>query len=91
LLLVVEEAEIYISPGERSNAFLNLVNYGRHYNVSILGIARRATELSRQFRAMCQRYISFKQTDVVDLQLMEKMGLSDLDKLSDHEYKEIIT
>lgn len=93
LLLVVEEAEIYISPYAKSSEFLNLVRYGRHSGVSIIGIARRASELSIDFKAMVNTMISFKQVLPEDLKIMEKYGLTGLDTLSDTfpnlEYKQV--
>lgn len=89
LLLVVEEAEIYISPGARSSSFLDLVRYGRHHGISILGIARRATELSIDFKAMCDKIISFKQTFPRDIKTMQELGFENIETLPDYEYIEI--
>lgn len=90
ICLVVEEAEIYISPYEKRNEFLKLVRYGRHSNIKIIGIARRTSELSLDFRSQVDRIISFQQTDFNDLQTMKKIGFEDLEKLEGHEYKEIL-
>lgn len=90
LTLLVEEAEIYINPYSKSNNFLRLVRYGRHKNVKIIGVARRTAELSMDFRAQTNRIISFKQTEKRDLEKLAELGLENLDKLSEHEYKEII-
>jgi hypothetical protein len=89
LLLVVEEAEIYISPGARSSSFLDLVRYGRHHGISILGIARRATELSIDFKAMCDKIISFKQTFPRDIKTMQELGFEDVENLPEYEFIEI--
>lgn len=88
LLLVVEEAEIYISPYSKSSEFLNLVRYGRHRSISILGIARRTAELSIDLRAMVDKIISFKQTEIYDLKKMEALGFFELDKLKEYEFIE---
>ena len=89
VLLVVEEAEIYISPFAKSSTFLDLCRYGRHHNISILGIARRSSELSINFRSLVTRLISFKQTEPRDLKIMEELGFKDIDKLPEYEYQEI--
>ena len=89
--LVVEEAEIYISAGARSSEFLDLCRYGRHYNVSILGIARRSAELSIDFRALCEKIISFKQTELNDIQKLNSVGLYDLENLEQFEYTDNCT
>ena len=88
LVLVVEEAEIYISPYAKQSKFLDLVRYGRHHNISIIGIARRVSELSINLRAQVDKIISFKQTEPNDLKVMESLGLYDLDKLEKYKYKD---
>jgi DNA helicase HerA-like ATPase len=88
ICLVVEEAEIYISPYAKSSSFLRLVRYGRHRNIKIIGVARRTSELSLDFRAQVNKIYSFKQTQPRDLQLMQELGFENLDKLGEHEYAE---
>lgn len=85
-LMVVEEAEIYISPSSRKGAFLYLVRYGRHKDISILGVARRGAELSLTFRAQTNTIISFCQTDPSDVKKMELLGLYEVDKLKNYKY-----
>lgn len=89
LILVLEEAEMYISPAVKSSSFLRLVRYGRHSKIKILGIARRTAELSRDFRSQVNRIISFKQTDEMDLKNMSLLGFSNLNNLSEYEFTEI--
>lgn len=89
LCLVVEEAEQYISPYAKSNSFLYLVRYGRHKSISIIGIARRLSELSTDFKAQVNEIISFKQTLPLDLKLAEQLGLFGLDTLPEYQYKSI--
>ncbi len=90
VLLVVEECEIYVSPYSKSSSFLKLVRYGRHRKISIIGIARRTSELSLDLRSQGTRIISFKQTESSDLSKMDLINLKDLDKLPLHEFKEVI-
>ena len=86
LLLVVEEAEIYIAPQVKQSSFLRLVRYGRHRGISILGIARRSTELSTSFRSQTDKIYSFKQTDPLDLKKMELLGFYNLAQLPQFKY-----
>jgi hypothetical protein len=88
LLLVVEEAEIYIKPKAQSSNFLHLVRYGRHKSISILGIARRTAELSTNLRSQVNTIYSFKQTDKMDLKNMELLGFYDLENLQDYKFPE---
>lgn len=87
-VLVLEEAEIYISPYTKKSNFLRLVNYGRHREISIIGIARRTSELSLQLRAQVNKIYSFKQTEIQDIEKMEKLGLIGLDKLEKYKFIE---
>ena len=87
VLLVVEEAEIYISPFAKSTNFLDLVRYGRHKSVSILGIARRTSELSTDLKAQVNGIYSFNQMLPRDLKIMEELGFMGLENLPEKEYK----
>jgi len=88
LLLVLEEAEMYISPYEKRTEFLKLVNYGRHRDISILGIARRVSELSRTFRSQVNRIYTFKQTDINDLKYLNDLGFNpnEIENLPEFQY-----
>lgn len=89
LVLVVEEAEQYISPYTKSSNFLKLVRYGRHKAVSIIGVARRLSELSTDFKSQVNTIYSFKQTLPLDLKLAEQLGLYNLDKLPVYQYNSV--
>lgn len=84
--LILEEAEIYISPFTKSSQFIRLINYGRHFEVSIIAVARRTAELSNTLRAQVNTIYSFIQTDSNDLEKMKKLGFNDLEKLQSYEY-----
>lgn len=90
ICLVVEEAEIYISPYAKRSSFLDLVRYGRHHNIKIIGIARRTSELSIDFRAMTDVIYTFKQTEPADILNMQKLGIDGVENLGEHEHIEII-
>jgi hypothetical protein len=87
VLLVMEECEVFINPGNKSSNFLRLVRYGRHKQIRLIGVARRTAELSRDFRAQVNKVISFKQTEDIDLKKMEELGLKNLDNLISLDYK----
>lgn len=89
ICLLLEEAEIYISPYSKRSSFLKLVRYGRHKEISIIGIARRISELSTDFRAQVNKIYTFKQTDFNDLKKLESLGIYDADKLAEYEFKEL--
>jgi hypothetical protein len=87
VLLVVEECGAYISPRSSETKFLDLVNYGRHWNTYIIGISRRTAELSASMRAMTDVIYSFKQTEPMDLQKMCLLGFDGLENLEKFDYK----
>ena len=84
--LVVEEASIYISPGARQSSFLDLARFGRHNNVQIVGVSRRASELSSDFRALTEYVISLKQTEPLDLKILSQIGFNGLENLEQFVY-----
>lgn len=86
VLLVVEECGAYIAPRSTDTYFLDLVNYGRHWNTYIIGITRRTAELSASMRAMTNDIYSFKQTEPIDLQKMSLLGFDGLENLEQFEY-----
>lgn len=85
-VLVMEEAELYISPFAKKHSFLRLVRYGRHKNISLIGIARRASELSSDFQAQVNIIYTFKQTIPLDVEKMERLGLFGVQNLPEHSY-----
>lgn len=89
IMLVVEESEIYINPQSKSGNFLRLVRYGRHYDISIIAIARRIIELSNDIRAQCNYIYSFKQINPRDIAYLKQLGFSKVDSLDEtkHEYE----
>jgi len=80
-VLLCDEIEKFIDRSNTSSHFNELVNYGRHHNVSIIGIARRPAELSTTLKSQVNTIYSFQQTLYSDLQYMSKLGFSDLSEL----------
>lgn len=80
VLLLLEEAEIYISPYVKRSDFLKLVKYGRHRDINILGVARRTSELSLDFRSQVDVIYTFKQTETKDLKILSDLGFN-IDKV----------
>lgn len=80
--MLAEEAEAYISPYAGQSEFLKLIKYGRHHNIKVLGVARRTGELNINFRAMCEKIISLKQTEPNDLKKLNELGFEGLENLN---------
>lgn len=86
--LMLEECSLYISPFAKRSEISRIVNFGRHKEISMIGIARRTTELSTEFRSQVNRIYTFKQTLPKDLDNMEKLGFNrnEVENLSDYQY-----
>lgn len=78
VLLVVEEADIYID--SKKSAFSSLVNQGRHRMVHLLCIVRRTPEINKAFRAQQTSVFTFYQDDPDDIEHMREWGI-DADKI----------
>ncbi len=88
ILLTVEEAEIYLDPRSLNEDFSDLINYGRHREISLLAIARRVPEISIEFRAQITEFITFRQFEPRDLDLLERYGFNreEVKNLEEHKY-----
>lgn len=88
LTLVVDEAEIYISPYSMPDGFRWLIQFGRHRLVSIVAVARRAPELNIYLRAQQTSIFSFEQSEPRDIDHLEAYGFdrSQIENLTGHEY-----
>lgn len=89
LYLVVEEAELYISPYKKQSNFLKLVRYGRHRLINIIAVARRVIELSNDIKANATKIISFKQILKNDIDYLKNLGFSKIHTLKKYEYETI--
>jgi DNA helicase HerA-like ATPase len=89
LTLIIEEAEIYISAGNRKSVFNNLVKYGRHKNISIIAVARRVTELSNELKSQMNTCYSSKQVLTKDIQYLYELGFTKIESLPQYEFEEI--
>lgn len=87
LTLVIEEAEIYISPNARKTIFNNLVKYGRHKNISLIAVARRVTELSNELKAQMNYCYSSNQILSKDISYLKDLGFTKIDKLEKYEFE----
>jgi chromosomal replication initiation ATPase DnaA len=79
--LLIDEIEFYIDSRNKSTYFNNLINYGRHHNISLIGIARRPAEMSTTLKSQVDKIFSFQMSLPNDVKYMENLGLTDVDKL----------
>ena len=81
LTLCCDELSKYVSAYKKGHPFSDLINFGRHKQIDIIGVARRPAELSREFRSQADIIYSFYQYDEKDLQVLNEMGIYEADKL----------
>lgn len=88
---VVEEAELYIDARSQSDEFNHLINFGRHQNISLIGITQRAPQINIKFRSQYSSMFSFRQSEPNDLKKLAEYGFNpdEIKNLPDHEYKVI--
>jgi chromosomal replication initiation ATPase DnaA len=79
--LLIDEIEFYIDSRNKSTYLNNLINYGRHHNISLIGIARRPAEMSTTLKSQVDKIFSFQMSLPNDVKYMENLGLTDVDKL----------
>lgn len=88
LTLVVDEAEIYINPQSMPDSFRWLIQFGRHREISLVAVGRRAPELNIYLRAQQTSIISFAQSEPRDIDHLEAYGFDplEIENLEGHEY-----
>lgn len=75
LLIVLEEASLYTSPHELPNEIATILRYGRKRQISMIVIARRPSEISRELTAQSDLLVTFRQTEPRDIEyLRARMG-----------------
>lgn len=88
--LIVEEAELYISPHGKSQNFYKIIRYGRHNKISVIAVARRVTELSNDVKAQATSIYTYKQILERDIKVLIDLGFDrTIENLPDFQYKKI--
>lgn len=72
LLVVVEEANIYMDPRRKFPSFLQLVSRGRHRMIHLLCVSQRVPEVLISFRAQATTIICFRQSEPSDLDHLQE-------------------
>jgi DNA helicase HerA-like ATPase len=70
LLLVMDEANIYMTPSELPKVLGALIRRGRHNGLSQIYVAQRAASLHREVTAQSDVIIAFRQQEPRDLQYL---------------------
>jgi hypothetical protein len=87
--VLVDEAEIYINPQSMPDSFRWLIQFGRHREVSLICVGRRAPELNIYLRAQQTSIISFAQSEPRDIDHLVAYGFDaeSITYLTGHEYE----
>lgn len=93
IVLVVEEMSVSYPErtlAKNERAFMDLINLGRHYGVSIIGVSQRVAEVKKNFVGNCAVHRFYRMGAAVDYnaatQLMGREHQSALKSLQTHEY-----
>jgi len=71
-IVVIDEVDKWCNSQSAPESIRNLANYGRHFNVSAVFIARRAAEIPKTIRAMADRYVIGHTFDPGDVAALEE-------------------
>ena len=77
VLVVVEEANIYMDSRRKFPSFLQLVSRGRHRGIHLLCVSQRVPEVFVAFRATKTSLISFVQDEPNDLKHLSDWGFDE--------------
>lgn len=93
IVLVVEEMAVSYPEktlGKSERGFMDLINLGRHYGVSIIGVSQRIAEVKKNFVGNCAAHHFYRMGAAVDYQaataLVGREHLDTLKGLQTHEY-----
>lgn len=71
LLYAVDEVDKYQQPGFAPPEFYELLNYGRHAEVAMIGTARRPAQVSKEYTYGLSEVVAFAFTEPGDLKYFE--------------------
>ena len=77
--IVIDETSMYASPTSVPDEISRLVRFGRHRRLSLVFIARRASEIPRDITANSDLLITFRQHEPRDIQYLKAIH-SDADR-----------
>jgi hypothetical protein len=65
--VVIEELDLYSTPFLTDENLLKLLKYGRHFGIQLVGVSRRAAEVSRHFTSATSKMMIFPQHEPNDI------------------------
>jgi hypothetical protein len=87
-LFIVDEVDTVSNANFTIQGLSDIINYGRHNDISVVACARRHSQISRLLTSQMDRLYCFNQDEPVDLDILEKRGFNreEIAKLPDFEY-----
>jgi hypothetical protein len=67
VVLAIDEVSYWTKPNQTAPALSDLIRYGRHWRVDLLGVARRAAETSRELTSQADELYTFAVHEPRDL------------------------
>lgn len=86
ITFVIEEIDFYMTANNIASDLSYIIKYGRHYNINILGIARRTQEVNRLLTSQANRIWVSRMQEVADVTYFQKLGFDadEIRNLNDH-------
>lgn len=91
--LIIEECNISHLGNVRDPDpnFINLVNFGRNRNISMIAVAKRPAQVTRDLTSQADIIISFRQDEPNDIKYLQEFCGRDVDRqvrnLGDHDWR----
>jgi len=81
MLFVVEEIDTFCSSSFISKEFAQIIQRGRHKNISLLGVSQRPFGISRLLTSQAKEIISFQQSEPRDIEYLSAYFGNDVEKI----------
>ena len=82
ITLVVDEIDLYIPNGQPDEYLLNIIRYGRHKRIDLIGISQRPARVVRDLTAQADIICIFQSTENRDVDyLAGRIGRENADKI----------
>jgi hypothetical protein len=89
IYLIMEELDTVSTPYYTPYEFAKLIKYGRHFEIQIVGVSRRAAEISRLYTSQASRFVIFNQVEPNDLKYWRSIigkTANDLPNMPDYHF-----
>lgn len=83
MALIVEEMDAFCGSAGISDSFANIVQRGRHRNITLIGISQRPYGISRLISSQAKEIYSFIMTEPRDIEYLSQYIGKDVDKIRD--------